>query len=80
MKTKSIEKLREKLPHILSRGTKRQQNKLMKAYHGKRLNQWWEAYANAEGLTISKLKEFEECSSHMKGGHHHRRNYIKEDE
>ena len=74
MKTKSIEKLREKLPHILRRGTKRQQNKLMKAYHGKRLKQWWASYAKAEGITISQVKEFEGCSLHMKGGHHHRRN------
>ena len=71
MKTKSIEKLREKLPHILRRGTKRQQNKLMKAYHGKRLKQWWAAYAKAEGVTISQVKEFEDGSYHMKGGHTH---------
>ena len=74
---KSIAKLREKAPYVLKRkGHARQRKKLLKAYQGKRLKQWWAAYASFECCTIAEIKDAEHVGHRMKGGHHHRRNYC----
>lgn len=58
MVKKSIEKLREKAPYVLKRkGHAKQRKKLLKAYQGKRLKQFWAAYASWECCTIAELKK-----------------------
>ena len=60
MKHKTIIQLRDNLKKVLKRGRPKQLKKLQKAYHGKRLNEWWCDYAKADGhFTIAQLKDFE---------------------
>jgi hypothetical protein len=78
MVKKSVVKLREKAPYVLKRkGHAKQKKKLLKAYHGKRLNESIRAHAAFEEMTISEMKKMEfDFYRDMKGGHHHRRNYC----
>lgn len=76
MVKKSIAKLREKAPYVLKRkGHAKQRKKLLKAYQGKRLKQWWSSYASLECFTIGELKDAEHVGHRMKGGHRH--NYAR---
>lgn len=78
MKHKTIQQLRDNLKTILKMARPKQLKKLRKAYHGKRLNKWWNDYANADGCyTIAELKDFEGVGHRMKGGHRHNHVYNK---
>lgn len=68
MKHKTIIQLRDNIKKVLKRGRPKQLKKLEKAYHGKRLNEWWCDYAKADGhFTIAQLKDFEGVGHRMKG-------------
>ena len=68
MKHKTIIYLRDNIKKVLKRGRPKQLKKLEKAYHGKRLNEWWCDYAKADGLlTIAQLKDIEGVGHRMKG-------------
>lgn len=76
MVKESIAKWREKAPYVLKRkGHAKQRKKLLKAYQGKRLKQWWATYASWECCTIAELKDAEHVGHRMKGGHRH--NHIR---
>ena len=76
MKHKTIQQLRDNLIRVLERARPKQQKKLQKAYHGKRLKKLWSDYANADGYnTIAELKDFEGVGHRMKGGKRHNHIY-----
>lgn len=80
MKHKTIEQLRDNLRKVLKRARPKQLKKLRKAYHGKRLKQWWNDYAKSdEFFNIAEMKNFEDVGHRMKGGHrqNHERNVLE---
>lgn len=79
MKHKTIQQLRDNLKKVLKRARPKQLKKLKKAYHGKRLKEWWSSYASWECCTITELKDAEGVGHRMKGGHlhNHDRNVLE---